>query len=129
MKDYSPQEEFDFSLGVDPSIKVEYKPVKVFKAQTGIINKSTSTTYVQVIEVKNTSPNSAKVLLVDNLPLSNDEKIQVKLIEPDLKKATNVKLNKQNNLEFELNIPGGKKEEITIKYSVDHPSDKEIEFI
>lgn len=84
--------------------------------------------FFKVIELKNTSQTNAKVLLVDNLPLSNDEKIQVKLIEPIIKKdATNIRINKQNNLEFDLNIPSGKTEEITIKYSIDHPVDKEIE--
>jgi len=81
-----------------------------------------------VIELKNTSQTTAKVLLVDNLPLSNDDKIQVKLIEPVIKKdSTSIKINKVNNLEFDLNIPSGKTEEITIKYAIEHPSDKEIE--
>ena len=48
LKSYSPQEEFTCSLGVDPSIKVEYKPVRKLKEQSGIISKTTSTTYVQV---------------------------------------------------------------------------------
>ena len=67
-------------------------------------------------------------MLVDNLPLSNDENIQVNLIEPVIKKdSKRIRINKQNNLEFELNIPSGKTEEISIKYSIDHPSDKEID--
>lgn len=83
-----------------------------------------------MIELKNTSQNSAKVLLIDTLPLSNDDKIQVKLLEPVIKKdATNIRINKQNNLEFDLNIPSGKTEEIHIKYTIDHPSDKEIEIV
>ena len=81
-----------------------------------------------MIEIKNTSQANAKILVVDNLPLSNDEKIQVKLLEPVVKKdSTWIRINKQNNIEFDLNLPSGKTEEITIKYSIDHPADKEIE--
>ena len=39
-----------------------------------------------------------------------------------------VKLNKLNNLEFDLQIPSGKKEELLIKYYVEHPSSEEIDF-
>ena len=60
--------------------------------------------------------------------MSNDDKIKVNLVEPAIKKdSTSIRINKQNNLEFDLNLASGKTEEITIKYSIDHPSDKEIE--
>ena len=80
------------------------------------------------IEVKNTTASNAKILIQDNLPLSNDEKIQVKLIEPSLKNNSNVRLNKLNNLEFDLNLPPSKTEEIVIKYTVEHQVDLEIQF-
>lgn len=48
LKSYSPQEEFNFSLGVDPAIRIDYKPVKTFKAHSGIISKTSTTTFVQV---------------------------------------------------------------------------------
>jgi hypothetical protein len=62
------------------------------------------------------------------LPLSNDDKIKVKLEEPVLKNNSNITINKANNLEFKLFIAPSKKEEITIKYSIDHPVGQEIEF-
>ncbi len=64
----------------------------------------------------------------DNIPLSNDDKIHVKLLEPSLKNNPIVKLNKANNIEFDLSLTPNKSQEITIKYSIEHPSDKEIDF-
>lgn len=62
--------------------------------------------------------------------MSNDDKIQVKLLEPVIRKdSTSIRINKQNNLEFDLNLASGKTEEINIKYTVEHPADKEIEMI
>jgi hypothetical protein len=82
----------------------------------------------KVIEVRNTTGQNAKILIQDNIPLSCDEKIQVKLIEPNIKNNPNIRLNKMNNIEFELNLPSMKAEEILIKYNVEYHSDQEIEF-
>jgi hypothetical protein len=81
-----------------------------------------------VIEVKNTTSNTVKIMIHDNLPLSNDDKIQVKLLEPVLKNNPNVHLNKKNNLEFDLTVPPLKTEEILIKYNIEYHADQEIDF-
>lgn len=69
-----------------------------------------------------------KVLVHDNIPLSSDDKIQVKLIEPVIKSSSNVQINKMNNITFDLNIPPLKTEEIVIKYNIENHSDQEIDF-
>ncbi len=38
------------------------------------------------------------------------------------------RLNKDNNLEWDMVIPGGKTKTLQIKYSVDHPKNDKIEF-
>jgi uncharacterized protein (TIGR02231 family) len=53
LKSYSPQEEFYCSLGIDPAIRIDYKPLKKFKGQSGMISKTTTTTYVQVSQMIN----------------------------------------------------------------------------
>ena len=128
LKSYSPQEEFTCSLGVDPSIRVEYKPIKKYQEQSGLISKTRSTTFEQVIEVKNTSASAVKLLLSEQLPLSNYEKINVKLIEPNLKNSPIVKLNKKNNLEFELKIAASQQTDVIVKYAVDHSVNEEVEY-
>ena len=40
----------------------------------------------------------------------------MKLIEPSLKNNSNVRLNKLNNLEFDLNLAPLKSEELVIKF-------------
>lgn len=59
--------------------------------------------------------------------MSSDDKIQVRLVEPAIKSNSNTRLNKANILEFDLTIEPSKSEEITIKYTIENPSDKEIE--
>lgn len=78
--------------------------------------------------MKNTTSNSIKILIQDNIPLSNDDKIQVKLSEPVIKNNPNVRLNKLNNLEFDLNLAPSKTVELVIKYSIEYQADQDIEF-
>jgi hypothetical protein len=60
--------------------------------------------------------------------LSNDDKIQVKLSEPVIKNNPNVRLNKLNNIEFDLNLAPSKTVELVIKYSIEYQADQDIEF-
>ena len=77
LKDVSPSEEFQCSLGVDPSIRLTTVPVKIVRGQTGLISKSVSMGYKHVFEVKNTKQQQVKVVLSEQLPLSTDERIKV----------------------------------------------------
>ena len=73
----SPSEDFTCSLGVDPAVKVTYKPIHKFREHSGLISKTVSTTYKQVIEVKNTHKDLVKIIVIDQVPLSTEEKIRV----------------------------------------------------
>ena len=134
MKAYSSHEEFYCSLRVDPAIRIYYKPIRKFQAHTSGFGKALATTYLQEIEINNTLAKSVKLLLSESLPYINTNKVHVKLIEPVLKKhkekdkGVNVRLNKDNNLEFNLNIESQKSELIMVKYKIEQPSEQGIEF-
>ena len=70
-------EEFDIALGVDPSVKITYKPLKKFQQRTGIISKAELFNFHQVIEVKNTKSQPVKITITDQCPKSTVEKIKV----------------------------------------------------
>ena len=75
----SPMEEFEVSLGVDPAVKVTYKPLKKYKQTTGIMSKYTQTQYIQDIVIKNTKASAVKITVTDALPKSFEEKLKVSL--------------------------------------------------
>lgn len=80
MKAVSPAEEFECSLGVDPAVRVTYKPARTFNEETGFIMGKTHVAYTeQRIELKNTRSDDVKVTLHERVPISNDEKLKVKL--------------------------------------------------
>ncbi|KIY53413.1 mucoidy inhibitor A, partial [Fistulina hepatica ATCC 64428] len=81
----SPQEVFYCSLGVDPSVRVTYHERQQKAAQTGVISKSRSHSYVQTISVFNTKTSVVENLkIIDQIPVSQDARISVKLLSPAL---------------------------------------------
>ena len=69
---------FSLSLsGVDPSVKVVYKPVKRFREETGLLSKNVIYTYKQVTEICNARSEPAVVTFKDQIPKSEDEKLKV----------------------------------------------------
>lgn len=143
--------------GVDSSVKVVYKPVRRFREESGIISKTVTYTYKQVTELVNTRSEPAVITFVDQVPKSQDEKlkvwfrsllsirrssflncdmswlVQVTLTEPVIAKQKqnapppNPKLNAQNNIEWRLELKPEESRSITVQYTVEFPTNKEVE--
>lgn len=105
---------FDCSLGAVKSILIDYKPIRKYFEGT----KTKRVTYSQVIQIKNNTSSVVNIKVFDQLPLSNDDKLNVKLLEPNLKQEKNVKINKQNNLEFDVTLNSASEKELKIKYVI-----------
>ncbi|CAF3952179.1 unnamed protein product, partial [Rotaria sordida] len=124
---------FDLPLGIDSSIKVEYKPVKKTSDTQGIISKIHLKTVRHETHVTNTKTNEVVVFVYDQVPLSSDEKIKVTLIQPDLRrKDTNphhtITLKDTNNLEWKCTLPPRGECRLPFEYTVEWPVDKQVEF-
>ncbi|KAF8341996.1 uncharacterized protein EI90DRAFT_3031797 [Cantharellus anzutake] len=86
--DVSPAEYFNCSLGVDPAVRITYHPRRQLTShqESGFLSKAKieATTFSQRISVKNTRPGPLECLVVrDQIPLSADERIKVKIINPN----------------------------------------------
>ncbi|KAF4579599.1 hypothetical protein EYR36_001417 [Pleurotus pulmonarius] len=83
--DVSPQEIFDCSLGVDPSIRLTYHPLSKNSSESGFYSSLSSHTYSQYITVHNTKNITVRDLtIIDQIPLSEDSQVAIKLINPAL---------------------------------------------
>jgi uncharacterized protein (TIGR02231 family) len=84
----SPGESFDCALGLDPAIRITYHPISRKRAQIGFVSKTTVNSYSQRISVYNTKSIKIKDLrIIDQVPVSADESITVKLTTPALPSA------------------------------------------
>lgn len=123
---------FELSLGTDASIKVEYKPVKKLSDTQGLISKVNVENIRHETHLTNTKAAEVTIYVYEQVPLSSDEKIKVKLIVPDLKSKEQgpnctVTINDSNNLEWKCILPSRGECRLPFEYTLEWPKDKRIE--
>jgi uncharacterized protein (TIGR02231 family) len=116
-----PGEKFDLALGADEGISVKHKRVTRFAEDTGLTNSGRRITYEYLITIQNNKKTAERVLVTDQVPLSKNEKVVVKVSAPD---AKDVKPTDEGLLKWSLDLKPGEKRELTVKFAVEF--DKEV---
>lgn len=116
-------EKFDLALGADDGIRVERKRLNRFTEEVGLISKETRVTYDVMITVQNNKKTTEKITVRDQLPVSRNEKIVVKLLAPPSKDAVQ---DGQGILTWTLELKPGEKRELPLRISVTHPVDVQV---
>ncbi|TFK38963.1 mucoidy inhibitor A [Crucibulum laeve] len=80
----TPQETFDCPLGLDPSIRITYHPSAKKASQSGFYQKTAEHTFIQRITVHNAKQAAVNVKILDQVPVSQDARVEVKLVNPAL---------------------------------------------
>ena len=81
-------EKFDLALGADEGISVKHKRVRKFTEDTGLTNSGKRIAYEYLITIQNNKKKTAeRVIVADQIPLSRNEKIVVKVQSPDAKEV------------------------------------------
>lgn len=77
-------------MGIDPTLRITYHPQRKNRGQTGLWNASNVYTYAQRITVQNTKADFAvdNLRIVDQIPVSQDNQVTVKLLQPALSLPT-----------------------------------------
>jgi len=124
---------FDLPLGTDASVKIEYKPVKKITDTQGLISKVHHENIRHETRLTNTKSTEVTVYVYEQVPLSSDEKIKVKLIQPDLRLKeqslnSTVTMNDLNNLEWKCILPAQGECRLPLEYTIEWPKDKRVEF-
>lgn len=79
----SPGEVFDVSLGVDPAIHVNYPKPSVHRSTQGIVfNKESAQVFSRSIWLDNTRSEQVGILVLDQVPVSEDERLRVGITTP-----------------------------------------------
>jgi uncharacterized protein (TIGR02231 family) len=121
-------EEFWTFLGVDESVKIEYKLLKRIKDEQGVFEKKNRFVYQYETTVTNNKKADVELVLWDQLPISNDQKLVVKLIEPKYQKDTDaLKKNNTEMLEWLLNMKPGESKKVPFSFSVEYPLDLSVQ--
>jgi len=118
-----PGEKFDLALGADEGISVKHKRVNRFAEDTGLTNSGKRITYEYLHTIQNNKKTAERVIVADQVPISRNEKIVVKVIAPDEK---DVKPTDEGTLKWSLDLKPGEKRELTVKFAVEYAKDVNV---
>jgi uncharacterized protein (TIGR02231 family) len=116
-------EKFDLALGVDDGIAIKHKRVNKFTEDTGLTNSGKRITYEYLLTIQNNKKTSERVIVADQVPLSRNEKVVVKLLSPD---AKDVKPTDEGTLKWTLDLKPGEKRELTVKFTVEYDNNVNV---
>ncbi len=111
-----PGEEFKLNLGIDEGVKIKRDLVEreVDKKFIGQLRKIT---YGYRLQISNLLDNEAKLQLIEQLPVSRNEQIKVRLNRAN----PQIKLGEMGTLEWNLILAIQDKQEIYYQFTVEHP--------
>jgi uncharacterized protein (TIGR02231 family) len=116
-------EEAKMYFGEDGQIKVKYEQVKKEKINPGFLGKTEKLRLVYKITVQNLRKNAAEIELMDQLPVSQNDKIEIK--DVNIQPAQSKKDDK-GILTWKLTLAPQEKKEITIDFIIEYPKDATI---
>jgi len=118
----APNQEFELTLGADERLRIERELTQREVDKTFIGDKR-RIRYGYRIEVENLRDTPQTVFVRDQLPVSQDEQIKVKLELADPKPTEHTDLNQ---LEWQLTLERGVKKVIRFEFVVEHPRTMDV---
>lgn len=81
----APDGTFELSLGIDEEVLISYqRPVRLMASQ-GMLSREQLATYERSITVHNSKRKKIEVLLFDQVPVSEDERLKITLLTPKVR--------------------------------------------
>lgn len=132
----APNDIFDISLGVDPSIVVTYAKPTVRHETSGLFVKEGTAIFRRSCWVRNAKSTSANIMVLDQVPISNDEKLQMAILEPkglvkegekvamaiDAEKGSGVvTMGKDGEVRWMMQLGAGKDVRLVLEYEMKAP--------
>lgn len=139
----SPNSAVSLPLGVDPAIQVNYAKPTVRRATTGFFNKEDCAVFTRVCRIVNTKSNPVSVTAFDQVPVSEDERLRVRILEPkgiekdgdsakmgEVSKRAwgqgTVKMGKNGEIKWDMTLNKGAEVRLTLEYDARIPTGQKI---
>ncbi|MDP3142861.1 MAG: DUF4139 domain-containing protein, partial [Candidatus Omnitrophota bacterium] len=125
-----PGEEFDLYLGVDENVKVKRDLVQKKVDDVliaGIPSPNKKTTFQYKISLENYKGRKIKLILFEAMPVSENERIRVKIEQVSLEPKVKDWENRKGIWRWELELEPKAKQEILYTFIVEHPRDMRVE--
>jgi uncharacterized protein (TIGR02231 family) len=121
-------EEFDLNLGADREVKVSREKLRDKMKETfwGMERKNVVRDLAFKITVENLKDKPIKMRVLDSVPVSRTDKIEVKDVKITPNPTEKNYQEKEGVLLWELDIKPGERKEIRIEFTVTYPKDQPI---
>jgi len=131
LKDWGVGKEIDVGLGVDRDVEVERERLKEERSTEGLFTKDTVHTQSYRLSVKNHRDRDIHVRLLDQIPVSNDEDLVVKVTQQSMDFAKlndrDAETNKARGvLEWRFPLAAKSSADVRFAFEVRHPRAKEM---
>jgi uncharacterized protein (TIGR02231 family) len=110
----------EIALGIDEGIKIEKKLKNKFSESKGLLGGKKQITYEYEIEVTNNRKTSESITILDQLPRTMNDKIEIEMIMP---KEDEKILKENRELLWQIKLNPGEKKIIPLKFLVIFPDD------
>ena len=116
-----PGDDVELSFGTDDSVRVTYELVDGERSSEGLIRKDRRIERRYLIKVKNLHKRDIEIAVMDQLPVSADERIEVELLA-DTTPATETDVeDRRGVLAWTYTYKPGEEREIAFGYAVQYP--------
>jgi len=130
MTEKKPGEEFEINLGADRDVIIKREKIKD-KTQEMLFGKIERLTIIRElaykITVENMKDKNIKIKLLDSVPVSKTDKIEVKDMKIVPEPAKKGYQDKQGVMLWEMDLKPKEKKEISIEFTVTYPKDTPVE--
>ncbi len=123
----APNEKFDLPLGVDQNVKVERKFVKKFQSNEGITGRRIRQQFEYEITILNSHDTPETLIIKDQLPISESEKIKVQLVTPTIGKIENGTVSVDEDKFITWNLTLKPNEKVTLPFVFYVESDANVD--
>ena len=118
-----PSESFEMYLGIDEGIKLKRELVEKFADKTGMLSKKSRVEYSYKITVETYRDYVQKITVIDQVPVSQDDRLEVKVKNVSPEPAYKGDDEKKGILRWVINLEPAGKETLTFNYQILHPPD------
>ncbi len=129
LEEKKPGEKFNLSLGADREVKVKREKIKDKFKETFLKMVQRRTVVKEMafkITVENFKPKPVKIQVLDSIPVSRTDKVEIKDIDIKPKPKEENYQSKEGVLLWEFNLKPKEKQVIDIEFTVTYPKDEPV---
>jgi len=118
-----PDQNLEISLGVDEGVNIEYRYLKRFKKNEGLMNKRVGEQFEYQIRVSNNRLKEIEIKIYDHFPISEEKEILIKRIAPVIKEnQQEISIDDEAKIQWQLKLDPGEKRELPYSFLVEYPA-------